>query len=85
MYHKLATSRLTDSGQITKLTPTVAVTLRELFDYMSTCGISAKYADESFNGYLCNGKRVNLRRLLQLANVCRSSSELPPLTLRHLL
>jgi hypothetical protein len=67
------------------LAPTVAVTVRELLDYSSTCGMAAKYTDESFNGYVCNGKRVNLRALLHVANVYRSSSDLPPLTIRHLL
>jgi hypothetical protein len=85
MYANLATPRLTDAGRITKLAPTVAVTVRELLDYLSTCGIAARYADESFNGYLCNGKRVNLRALLHFANLYRSSDELPPLTIRHLL
>jgi len=85
MCPNLLTPPLTDARRITKLSPTVAVTVPELFDYLSTCGIAAKYADESFNGYLCNGKRVNLRTLLHLANLYRSSDERPPLTIRHLL
>ena len=61
MYPNFVASFLTDGGRITKLTATVAVTVRELLDYLHTCGIAAKYADENFNGYLCDGKRVNLR------------------------
>ena len=85
MHPNLQTPPLTGPGRIIKLTPAVAVTVCELFDYLSTCGIAAKYADESFNGYVCNGKRVNLRALLHLANLYRSSDELPHLTIRHLL
>jgi hypothetical protein len=85
MYPNLLTPPLAYAGRITKLTPTVAVTVCELFDYLGDCGIAVKYADESFNGYLCNGKRANLRTLLHLANLYRSSDELPPLTIRHLL
>jgi hypothetical protein len=81
----LMTPRLTEAGRITKLTPTVAVTVRELLEYLFTCGVAAKYADESFEGYVCNGKRVNLRALLHLANLYRSSDELPPMTITHLL
>jgi hypothetical protein len=84
MYPNVA-SFLTDGGRITKLTPTVAVTVRELLDYLRTCGIAAKYVDENFNGYLCDGKRVNLPVLLNLANRHRSSRKLPPLTMRRLL
>ena len=76
---------LTDARQITKLSPTVAVTVRELLHYLSTCGVAARYADESFYGYVCRGKRVNLRALLHLANLYRKSDELPPLIIRHLL
>ena len=79
------TPQLTDARRITKLTPTVAITVRELLEYLSTCGVAAEYADESFEGYVCNGKRVNLRALLHLANLYRSSEELPPLAIRHLL
>jgi len=85
MHSDLQTPRLTDPGRITRLTPSVAFTVRELLDYLSSCGIAARYADESFNGYVCNGKRVNLGTLLHLANLYRSWDELPPLTIRHLL
>jgi hypothetical protein len=71
--------------RITKLTPANAVTVRELLDYLCACGVAARYADESFNGYVCRGKRVNLNTLLQLANAHRSANDLPPLTIRHLL
>jgi len=85
MCPNLLTPPFAEARRITKLTPTVAVTVPELFDYLGTCGVVAKYADESFNGYVCNGKRVNLHALLHLANLYRSSGELPLLTIRHLL
>jgi hypothetical protein len=83
--HPNVASFLTDGGRITKLTPTVAVTVCELLGYLRACGIAAKYADENFNGYLCDGKRVNLGVLLHLANRHRRSHKLPPLSIRHLL
>jgi hypothetical protein len=83
--HPNVASFLTDGGRITKLTPTVAVTVCELLGYLRTCGVAAKYADDNFNGYLCDGKRVNLGMLLHLANRHRCSHKLPPLTIRHLL
>ena len=70
---------------ITRLSPAIAVTVRELLDYLRSCGIPARYVDESFNGYVCQKKRVNLRTLLRVANDQRLSSDLPPLTIRHLL
>jgi hypothetical protein len=70
---------------ITRLSPAIAVTVRELLDYLRSCGIPARYVDESFNGYVCQQRRVNLRTLLRVANDYRSSSDLPPLTIRHLL
>ena len=85
MYANPLKSRLADSEQTIRLSPMVAVTVSELLDYLRTCGVAARYADESFNGYLCNGKRVNLGGLLRVANAYRSSNGLPPLTIRHLL
>jgi hypothetical protein len=85
MYPNLLTPQLARAGRITRLTSAVAVNVCELFDYLGTCGIAVKYADESFNGDLCNGRRANLRALLHLANLYRSSDELPPLTIRDLL
>ena len=84
MYANLLKSRLADSEQTIRLSPAVAVTVSELLDYLRTCGIAARYADESFNGYVCKGKRVNLRGLLHVANAYRSANGLPTLTIRHL-
>ena len=84
MYTNLLKSGLAHSEQTIRLSATVAVTVSELLDYLRACGIPARYVDESFNGYVCNGKRVNLRGLLHLANAYRSSDGLPPLTIRHL-
>jgi hypothetical protein len=59
MQANVVTSFLSDGGRITKLEPAVAVTEPELLDYLRACGFKAEYADENFNGYLCDGKRVN--------------------------
>jgi hypothetical protein len=85
MHANVVASYLRDGGLITKLTPCVAVTEHELLGYLQTCGFKAEQVDENFNGYLCNGKRVNLPLLLHLANGHRRSQKLPPLTMRHLL
>ena len=66
MHANVVASYLRDGGRITKLTPCVAVTEHELFGYLQTCGVKAEPVDENFNGYLCNGKRVNLLLLLHL-------------------
>jgi len=84
MHPNVASFRI-EGGRITKLTPAVAVTVCELLGYLRGCGVVAKYADENFNGYLCDGKRVNLGMLLHLANRHRASHKLPPPTIRHLL
>jgi hypothetical protein len=85
MFSDVSPFNPTEDQRITKLSPTIAVTVRELLDYLRACGVAARYADESFNGYVCRGKRVNLSTLLRLANAHRSANDLPPLTIRHLL
>ena len=83
MHTNIVASFLSNGGRIAKLTAAVAVTERELLDYLRTFGIEAEYVDDSFNGYLCDGKRVNLALLLYLANRQRRSKKLPPLAIRH--
>ena len=85
MYSDVSPSTQTEDPPVTRLSPATAVTVRELLDYLRSCGVAARYADESFNGYVCNRKRVNLRMLLRVANAHRLSNDLPPLTIRHLL
>ena len=68
-------------GRVSLLKESVRVTEGELLEYLTSCGITAKYSPGDPR-YLCQGKRVSLTRLVELANEHRRSLHLPPFALK---
>ena len=69
-------------GRVARVKESVSVTESELLDYLASCGLTAKFAPGDSRGYLCQGKRVSLSRLVALANERRNSLQLPPFALK---
>jgi hypothetical protein len=65
-------------GRVMKIAEALPVTGPEVLDYLSSCGIAAKPCFTSTRDtYVCNGKYVSLRKLVDVANGHRLSQQLP--------
>ena len=69
---------LEKGGKVEKLQETVRVTGLEVVDYLVSCGFRVKYAPGDAAGYLYEGKRCSLSKLVGLANDHRRAHRLPP-------
>jgi hypothetical protein len=76
------TEFLEAGGRVSRAEGSVPVSEPELLNYLASCGITARYRAGDSREYLCQGKRLSVRKLLAIANEHRRSLELPPLSLR---
>ena len=70
-------------GRVLKVPTAIPVTGTEVLDYLLSCGVAAKSCSPISRGaYLCKGKYVSLRKLVDLANRHRLSQQLPLFTVK---
>src|SRR6187401_1817419 len=74
---------LGSGGRISRVAESISIDEKELFAYLATRGIVAKYTGGGDRlGYLCGHKRMSASALIVLANYHRSADALPPFALK---
>ena len=74
---------MANGGNVLKAPETIRVTAREVVDYLRSRGIAVGFSRSSARAaYTCDGKRVSLRKLVDVANRYRSADHLPPFAAR---
>jgi len=73
---------LKSGGRISQLKESIQVNEAEVIDYLAGCGITAKYSVGDSRAYLCQGKRVSVSKLFDIANEHRRSQQLAPFSPR---
>ena len=71
-----------NGGQVSKLEGTVPVRAPEVLEYLGRHGIRASYSSGHPRLFVCNGKNITLRKLVEVANGKRRSQQLPPFVLK---
>ena len=70
-------------GTVVRAPATIPVTGPEVLDYLQSHGVAVGFARNSLMApYMCHGKRVSLRKLVDVANEHRSAERLPPFAAR---
>ena len=69
-------------GRVVRLQQSIPVSVVEVLDYLGTRGLSANYSPGRSKLFYCNGKPLNLGKLITLANQYRSYQQLPPFVAR---
>lgn len=73
---------LNGGGRIARVKDPVTATEQEVIDFLSTCGVTAKYLPGDMKAYWCNNRRVSMTALVRLANTHRYAQQLAPFAIR---
>ena len=65
-------------GRVVTAKKSIPVSGNEVLEYLSSCGVVAKYSPGNARAYRCEGKRFSLQGLVGLANTYRVADHLPP-------
>jgi hypothetical protein len=75
---------LNGGGRIARVKDPVTATEQEVIDFLTTCGVTAKYLPGDMKAYWCNNRRVSMTALVRLANTYRYAQQLAPFAIRLL-
>jgi hypothetical protein len=77
VHSKAIADFLKNGGRVVKAQDTVTVTGPEVQDYLVSCGFRVKYSPRD-SRYYYEGKQCSLTKLVELANIHRTTRQLPP-------
>ena len=73
---------LNGGGRIARVKDPVTATEQEVIDFLSACGVTAKYLPGDMKAYWYNNRRVSMTALVRLANTYRYAQQLAPFAIR---
>ena len=78
MHSDVVAEFIRNGGRIVTVQGSIPVTAPEVVEYLSRQGISVGYSPGHSRLYLCRGKLVSLKKLVETANGYRCEQNLPP-------